>query len=130
MFSPSASKGSQKSTLRASSCSLPHHMLHALMSPPRIILSVPSFEQIYRTRSKYGSMGISPWKYTDTTPILQFPAFITLRVKFSTIRVWSSSTCAPLSRIMMAAFTGLLHGVTFWTTRHPVYRRSSPLFPT
>ncbi|GBP00021.1 hypothetical protein EVAR_74353_1 [Eumeta japonica] len=51
MCSPSESRKSQRSTPRASLRSLPHHTLQALTSPPRIILSVPSFEQTYRTRS-------------------------------------------------------------------------------
>ncbi|GBP96816.1 hypothetical protein EVAR_85573_1 [Eumeta japonica] len=87
MCSPSESRKSQRSTPRASLRSLPHHTLHALTSPPRMILSVPSFEQTYRTRSRYGPMGMSPSKYTDTTPILQFPALITAAATFSPLRV-------------------------------------------
>ncbi|GBP47890.1 hypothetical protein EVAR_33607_1 [Eumeta japonica] len=82
MYSPSASKKSQRSTPRESSCTLPHHTLHALTSPPRVILSVPRFEQPYRMRSRYGLMGLAPSKYTDTTPTLQFSAFIMVAVTF------------------------------------------------
>ncbi|GBP74716.1 hypothetical protein EVAR_103550_1 [Eumeta japonica] len=77
MCSPSTLKKSQRSAPRALSRSLTHQTLHALTSPPRIILSLSSFEPTYHTRSKFGLTGMSPLKYTDTMPILQFPAFIT-----------------------------------------------------
>ncbi|GBP98563.1 hypothetical protein EVAR_103904_1 [Eumeta japonica] len=63
----STSKKSQRSTPRVSSCSPPHDTLLALTSPPKINMSVPSFEQTYRTRSRYGPLGLSPSKYIKNT---------------------------------------------------------------
>ncbi|GBP58886.1 hypothetical protein EVAR_54680_1 [Eumeta japonica] len=89
---PSESRKSQRSTPRALLRSLSHHTLHALTSPPRMILSVPSFEQTYRTRSSCDVFAVEG--------LILFDVHVAVQDHYG-------------------GFDGPLRGAVFWTTLHP-----------